>query len=82
VITRKHVEALLRSPVPDPMLVVVAGRVMIAAAAELDADPYRGAMEIISREDLVTQLGSDVPPEHHLDEVAARLDAMVTQLGA
>jgi hypothetical protein len=81
-ITPEHVEALLASDADTPALVVTAGSAAVVPRSALDSDQYRGAMEVISREDLVSRLGTDVPSRSELEEVSARLDSAVTRLGA
>ncbi|WP_423509519.1 hypothetical protein [Streptomyces xinghaiensis] len=55
-ITHEHVRDLLRSPDQQPVLVLLEGREQVVPAAELDGDRYRGALEIISRDDLTALL--------------------------
>ncbi|WP_409468727.1 hypothetical protein [Streptomyces sp. HC307] len=81
-ITPEQIEALLASDADDPALIVTAGTVKVVPASALDSERYRGAVEIIARDDLVAQLGTDVPSRRDLKETAARLDTAVTQLGA
>lgn len=81
-ITPEHIEALLESDADEPTLIVTAGTVLVVPASALDSERYRGAVEVISRYDLVAQLGTDVPSRRDLTETAARLDTAVTQLGA
>ncbi len=77
-----HVEALLGSDADDPTLIVLAGGISVVPASELNDEQYRGAMEIVSRHDLVTELGTDAPSPRDIEETAARLDTAVTRLGA
>ncbi|MFE9773361.1 hypothetical protein ACFYOV_17090 [Streptomyces sp. NPDC005931] len=81
-ITPEHMEALLTSDADAPTLILVAGSGVVVPGSALDSDRYRGALEIISRDDLVDRLGTDQPSRHELEEIAARLDATVTRLGA
>ncbi|WP_033320308.1 hypothetical protein [Streptomyces yerevanensis] len=81
-ITSEQIEALLASDAEGPTLIVTAGTVVVVPASALDSERYRGAVEIISRHDLVAQLGTDAPSRRDLKETAARLDTAVTQLGA
>ncbi|WP_128374375.1 hypothetical protein [Streptomyces cavernae] len=81
-ITPEHIEALLESDSDDPVLIVAAGSSVVVPASATATDRYRGAMEIISRQDLVDQLGTDAPSRRDLEEIATRLDATVAQLGA
>jgi len=81
-ITPEHVMALLESDADEPTLVVVSGAAAVVPASALATDECRGAIEVISREDLVAQLGTDVASGHDLEAIAARLDADVTRVGA
>ena len=65
----------------DAVLVLVEGRVHVAAPAELDSDPYRGALQIITREELVRGAGGEELSERELTERAAELDSAVSELG-
>jgi hypothetical protein len=75
------VRRLLLSTEPDSVLVVVEGRTEVIAAGQLASDQYRGALEVISRDDLTRRLG-DAPSEHDVAEQAALLDTAVSELGA
>lgn len=81
-ITADHVRALLDSDVDEPTLIVVSGAAEVVPASALGSDQYRGALEVISRADLQAQVGSGVTSGHELEEIAARLDAALTRLGA
>lgn len=81
-ITPEQIKALLESGADEPTLVVVSGAAVVVPASALGTGRYRGAMEIISRQDLVAQLGTDAASRHDLEEIAARLDAILTRLGA
>jgi hypothetical protein len=52
----------------------------VIGAGQLASEQYRGALEVISRDDLVKRLG-DVPSEHDVAEQAAVLDTAVSELG-
>ena len=56
------------------------GRTEVIPASRLASDDYRGALDVISRDDLVKRLG-DAPSEHDLAEQAAVLDMAVSELG-
>jgi hypothetical protein len=81
-ITSEQVKALLESDADEPILVVVSGSAAVVPASALATDRWRGALEIITREDLVAQLGTDAGSGRDLEAIAARLDAAVTRLGA
>ncbi|PNG21993.1 hypothetical protein [Streptomyces cahuitamycinicus] len=78
----EHIEALLGSDADDATLIVTVGTVVVVPASALDSERYRGALEIISRHDLVTRLGTSAPSRRDLEETAAGLDTAVTRLGA
>jgi hypothetical protein len=63
------------------VLVLVEGRIEVVTATELDSDAYRGALEVISREDLLKRTGGTELSEHELAEQAGVLDAAVSELG-
>ncbi|WP_031509994.1 hypothetical protein [Streptomyces megasporus] len=81
-ITAEHVRELLRSSDPDPRLVLLEGRARVVPAAETGTDRWRGAVEVVSRDDLAGRLGPDEPSERDLETLAARLEAVVSELGA
>jgi alkylhydroperoxidase family enzyme len=62
-ISTDDVRRLLQSDEPDSRLVLVEGRMEVIGAGQLASEQYRGALEVISRDDLVKRLG-DVPSEH------------------
>jgi hypothetical protein len=74
------VRRLLQSDEPDSVLVLVEGRTEVIGAGRLASEQYRGALEVISRDDLVKRLG-DAPSEHDLAEQAALLDSAISELG-
>ncbi|MCC3655587.1 hypothetical protein LIX60_29840 [Streptomyces sp. S07_1.15] len=82
-ITQKHVRDLLGSPDRQPVLVLLEGREQVVPAAELDGDRYRGAVEIVSRDDLAALItDGDDPSDHELAEVASRLQTLAAERGA
>ncbi|MGZ8819098.1 MAG: hypothetical protein ACXWZR_17250, partial [Mycobacterium sp.] len=50
-------------------LVPVEGRIDVIAPGQLASTEYRGALEVVSREDLVKRLG-EAPSEHDVAEQA------------
>jgi hypothetical protein len=74
------VRRLLLSNEPNSVLVLVAGRTEVITASQLASDQYRGALEVISRDDLTRRLG-DAPSEHDVAEQASLLDTAVNELG-
>lgn len=79
-ISSDDVRRLLQSDEPDSVLVLVEGRTEVIGAGQLASDQYRGALEVISRDDLAKRLG-DAPSEHDVAEQAALLDAVVSEMG-
>jgi hypothetical protein len=79
-ISTDDVRRLLQSDQPDSVLVLVEGRTEVIAAGQLASEPYRGALEVIARDDLVKRLG-DAPSEHDLAEQASLLDSAVNEMG-
>ena len=66
---------------PDAVLVVVGGRASVVQPAQLDDDAFRGALQVITRAELVGQLGGDLLSDRALTEQAAILDSAVSELG-
>ncbi len=79
-ITADNVRRLLASDT-DTVLVVVEGRVEVVDQAELDSDAYRGALQVITRDELVEQAGGEQLSDRELTEQAAALDMAVAELG-
>ena len=79
-ISTDDVRRLFRSDEADSVLVLVEGRTEVVGASRLASEEYRGALEVISRDDLVSRIGDD-PSDHELAEQAALLDSAVNELG-
>jgi hypothetical protein len=79
-ISTDDVRRLLTAEEADAVLVVVEGRTEVIASRQLASDQYRGALEVISRDDLTRRLG-DAPSEHDVTEQASLLDTAVSELG-
>jgi hypothetical protein len=79
-ISSEDVRRLLQADQPDSMLVLVEGRTEVIGSGQLASDQYRGALEVISRDDLEKRLGNE-PSEHDVAEQAAQLDAAVSEMG-
>lgn len=65
----------------DAVLVLVEGRIDVIGAGQLASPDYRGALEVIARDDLAKRLG-EAPSEHDFAEQAGVLDAAISDLGA
>ena len=79
-ISTDDVRRLLAADTADAVLVLVEGRTEVIGAGQLASEQYRGALEVISRDDLAKRVG-DAPSEHDLAEQAALLDSAVSELG-
>jgi hypothetical protein len=79
-VSTDDVRRLLQADEPDSVLVLVEGRMEVIGASELASEQYRGALEVVARDELVKRLG-DSPSEHDLAEQAAQLDTAVSELG-
>jgi hypothetical protein len=80
-VSEQDVRQLLESPDGDAVLVLVRGRVLVLTGEELDSGSHPGALHIASRADLVDQLGRTDLTEYERTELAAKLDAGVSNLG-
>lgn len=79
-ITRDDVRHLLDGD-SDSVLVLVEGRTEVVEPAALDTDDYRGALQVITRAELVEQAGSEQLSDRELVEQAALLETAVAELG-
>jgi vacuolar-type H+-ATPase subunit C/Vma6 len=79
-ISTDDVRRLRDSDDADAVLVLVEGRTEVIRTGQLTSEQYRGALEVISRDDLTKRLGES-PSEHDLAEQAALLDSAVNELG-
>ncbi|KUI39429.1 hypothetical protein [Mycobacterium sp. GA-2829] len=65
----------------DAVLVLVEGRAEVVTSGQLGSEQYRGALEIISRDDLAKRLGDGDVDDRRLEEQAAALNTAVDELG-
>jgi hypothetical protein len=79
-VSTDDVRRLLQAEGKDAVLVLVEGRTEVITAGQLGSEEYRGALEIVARDDLVNRIGTE-PSEHELAEQAAMLDAAISELG-
>lgn len=79
-ITADNVRRLLASEM-DAVLVLVEGRIDVIDPAALDTDEYRGALQVITRDELIEQAGSEELSDRELLEQAVALDMAVAELG-
>lgn len=76
----KDLELLLRCTRPGATLVLVEGRHVVADRDELASDALRGALAVVTREELLDRVGED-PAGRELDVVAAMLASAVDNRG-
>jgi hypothetical protein len=80
-ITAENVRQLLASET-DAVLILFEGRIHVVDPAALDTDEYRGALQVITRDELIEQAGGEQLSDRELVEQAAVLDMAVAELGA
>ncbi len=79
-ITADDVRRLLGSET-DAVLVLVEGRIDVVAPGDLETETYRGALQVITRDELVERAGGEQLSDRELSEQAAALDTAVSELG-
>lgn len=79
-ITRDDVRRLLDGE-SDSVLVLIEGRTEVLDPAALDTDDYRGALQVITRGELVAQAGGEQLSDRELSEQAAALETAIAELG-
>ncbi|MDT5206853.1 MAG: hypothetical protein QOD34_3489 [Mycobacterium sp.] len=80
-IAADDVRRLLDAGDTDALLVLIEGQIKIIAPDELDSPAYRGALRVISREELISQNGKADLSDRELAEQAESLDVVVRNLG-
>lgn len=75
------VRQLLQDENADAVLVLIEGRTEVIAQGDTDSPRYRGALQVISRDDLLQRIGGADLSDRQLEEQAAILDATVSELG-
>lgn len=79
--TADHLRALLAAD-PGAQLAVHEGRATVLTADEAGAPEYRGALAVISHDELCERLGDHEPSDELLGALALRFDSAVGTLGA
>lgn len=79
-ISTDDVRRLLQADEKDAILVVIEGRAEVIGAGKLASAEYRGALEVVARDDLIQRIGES-PSERELTEQATLLDTAVSELG-
>ncbi len=77
----QDLKALLESTEPDATLVHVEGRYVVAGSAELDTPALRGALPVVTRDELLERAGGQPVAERDLEQIAAALTAAVDNRG-
>ena len=80
-ITADDLQRLLAAEQKNATMVLIEGRIDVIGSGQLASPDYRGALEVVSREDLVKRLG-ETPSDHDVAEQAGVLDAAISDLGA
>ncbi|MGE2714069.1 hypothetical protein ACQI4L_08430 [Mycolicibacterium litorale] len=65
----------------EAVLVLIEGRVEVVTAGQLGSPDYQGALEIISRDELLKRTGGAEPDDRAIEEQAAALNTAVDELG-
>ncbi len=81
VISTDDVKRLLQDDDPEAMLVLIGGRAEVIKPRDTESSQYRGALQVVSRDDLIKRTGGADLSDHDLAEQAALLDATVSELG-
>ncbi|MDX1887730.1 hypothetical protein [Mycolicibacterium sp. 120270] len=81
-ITSDDVKQLLESDDPEAVLVLIEGRVEVITPREIESPQYRGALQVVSRDELIKRTDGADLCQRDLEEQAALLDSTVSELGA
>jgi hypothetical protein len=79
-ITADNLRRLLASET-DTVLILIEGRIEVVDPAALDTDEYRGALQVITRDELIERAGGEQLSDRELLEQAALLEMAVDELG-
>jgi hypothetical protein len=75
------VRRLMEADDPSATLVIHEGRASVLSPGELATDRYQGALSITSRQEVLDMLGRPVTSEQEIQQLAANLDAVASELG-
>jgi hypothetical protein len=81
VISADDIRRLLEDEQADALLVLVEGRSEVISQHETDSPRYRGALQVITRDDLLHRIGGSDLSDRVIEEQATILDATVSELG-
>ncbi|PXY28829.1 hypothetical protein [Prauserella flavalba] len=80
-ITAEHVRSLLDSELQGAALALREGEILLLAGADLESPRYAGALVVATAAGLRGQLGDHRPSQRELEELAAGIEAGVSNLG-
>src|SRR4029079_5983773 len=80
-ISPDNVRQLLEDESPDAVLVLIEGRAEVISQSESDSDAYRGALQVVSRDDLLQRIGGADLSDRLIEEQAAILDTTAADRG-
>jgi hypothetical protein len=78
----RDLRELLGSDLPDPTLILIEGRLEIVPVDDLDTDPYRGALLLVSRTELLARGATETSTDDELEHQATTISTAVNDLGA
>jgi hypothetical protein len=81
VISADDVRRLLEHDDPEAVLVLIEGRIEVVSPRQTDSPEYRGALQVISRDDLLQRIGAQDLSDRVIEEQAAILDTTIAELG-
>ena len=80
-ISAGDVRRLLEHDDPEAVLVLIEGRIEVVSPRQTDSPEYRGALQVISRDDLLQRIGAQDLSDRVIEEQAAILETTVAELG-
>ncbi len=80
-VAAEDLRRLLASDLPDPTLVLVEGRLDVVKVDDLDTDRYRGALLLVSRDELLARGVREDADDRELAEQAAAISTVVDLQG-
>ena len=80
-ISADDVRRLLEHDDPEAVLVLIEGRIEVISPRQTDSPEYRGALQVISRDDLLQRIGAQDLSDRVIEEQAAILETTVAELG-
>jgi hypothetical protein len=81
VISADDVRRLLEHDDPEAVLVLIEGRIEVVSPRQIDSPEYRGALQVVSRDDLLQRIGAQDLSDRVIEEQAAILQTTVAELG-